>query len=113
IYRSLARHIFKEVPVYGLQSLGLDRQKRPLHTIEEMAVSYVDEITRQQPVGPYVLAGYCMGGKVALEMARVLRKRGQPVAMVGLLASFNVNVTNADDFRTSKLSFLRQLIIFT
>src|SRR3989442_4411719 len=112
IYRNLAHLIHKEVPVYGLQSLGLDRQKRPLHTIEEMALSYVDEITRHQPMGPYVLAGYCMGGRVALEMARVLRERGQSVAMVGMLDSFNINVTNARDFKTGKLRFLRQLVTF-
>jgi amino acid adenylation domain-containing protein len=112
IYLNLARLIHKEIPVYGLQSLGLDRQKRPLHTIEEMAVSYVDEMTRHQPVGPYVLAGYCMGGKVALEMARVLRKRGQSVAMVGMLDSFNINVTNAGGFKTGKLSFWGQSVTF-
>src|SRR2546427_5178144 len=112
IYRNLAHLIHKEVPVYGLQSLGLDRQKRPLHTIEEMALSYVDAITRHQHMGPYVLAGYCMRGRVALEMARVLRKRGQSVAMVGKLDSFNINVTNAGDFKTGKLSFLGQSVTF-
>src|SRR5205814_6623421 len=80
IYRDLARHLNPGVSVYGLQSVGLDGHKRPLGAVEEMAASYVEEITRQQPEGPYVLAGYCMGGKVALEMARLLEERGQSVA---------------------------------
>src|SRR5207249_1742200 len=83
IYRDLARHLNPGVSVYGLQSVGLDGHKRPLGAVEEMAASYVEEITRQQPEGPYVLAGYCMGGKVALEMARLLEERGQSVGWVG------------------------------
>jgi len=112
IYRDLARHLTARVSVYGLQSLGLDGHKRPLGTIEEMALSYVDEIMRQQPVGPYVLAGYCMGGKVALEMARLLEERGQSVAMLAMLDSFNFNVANAASFRRSKLSSCFQLVSF-
>ena len=77
-----------------------------------MAISYVDEVTRKQPEGPYVLAGYCMGGKVALEMAHVLRERGHFIAMVALLDSFNLNVENADYFRMSKLSYLGQVVMF-
>jgi len=112
IYLSLTRHLLDGVSVYGLQSPGLDGHKRPLRTIEEMAVSYVDEITRRQPVGPYVLAGYCMGGKIALEMARVLNERGQSVAMLAMLDTFNVNLANAANFRTSKLSYVCQMIMF-
>src|SRR3989454_1054207 len=112
IYLSLTRHLLDGVSVYGLQSPGLDGDKRPLRTIEEMAVSYVDEITRRQTVGPYVLAGYCMGGKIALEMARVLNERGQSVAMLAMLDTFNVNLANAANFRTSKLSYVCQMIMF-
>jgi thioesterase domain-containing protein len=38
-----------------------------------------------QPEGPYQLAGWSFGGTVALEMAQQLQKRGEGVAMLGVI----------------------------
>jgi thioesterase domain-containing protein len=38
-----------------------------------------------QPRGPFVLAGYCFGGHVALELARHLREAGHEVALLCLI----------------------------
>jgi aspartate racemase len=112
IYRDLARHMDSRVMVYGLQSQGLDGQQSPLTTIEEMALSYVEEILRQQPVGPYALAGYCMGGKIALEMAQILKEKGHSVALLAMFDSYNVNAATAASFRQTRLSRYRQLVTF-
>ncbi len=108
IYRSLAHHLAPGVPVYGLQSLGLDGVTKPLLTIEEMAAAYVEEILQKQPSGPYNLAGYCMGGKVAFEIARILEARGHRVELLALLDSYNF----VSAVRVSKLSLYRQMIGF-
>jgi len=112
IYRDLARHLTDGIPIYGLQSRGLDGHNPALVTVEEMANYYVDEITRRQPVGPYILAGYCMGGKVAMEMARLLKTKGHSVPLLAMLDSFNLNVSNATEFRSSKFSMYRERISF-
>ncbi|HJV35485.1 alpha/beta fold hydrolase, partial [Geomonas sp.] len=92
LYRELARHLRQDVPVYGLQSRGLDGSEPLLTTIEEMAACYVSEIQSVQPKGPYFLGGYCLGGIVALEMAGQLKAEGEQVALVGMIESYNVHL---------------------
>jgi len=48
-------------------------------TIEEMADHYITLIRGVQPHGPYVIAGYSMGGLVALVIADKLRKAGEVI----------------------------------
>jgi thioesterase domain-containing protein len=50
-----------------------------------MAARYVDEITAQQPDGPYLVGGLCFGGVIAFEMAHQLERRGLEVGFVGLI----------------------------
>ena len=80
-YHALARHLGKQQPLYGLQSLGLDGARPPLASVEQMAEHYLGEIRTVQPEGPYYLAGFCLGGYVAFEMARQLEAVGQQVAL--------------------------------
>jgi thioesterase domain-containing protein len=51
-----------------------------------MAIHYLREIRTLQREGPYFLAGYCFGGMIVYEMARLLKTQGQEVA---LLVMFN------------------------
>src|SRR6185312_7785117 len=75
LYRNLAKHFARDYPLYGLQSRGLDSVSRPLTTIEEMADAYLAEVRAVQKTGPYHLGGYCLGGTIAYEMARILRSQ--------------------------------------
>ena len=96
IYRDLVQRLGTDQPIYGLQALGLDGEQ-PFHTrIEDMATHYIQEVRTAQPEGPYYLAGYCMGGTVALEMAQQLHGQGQEVALLALLETYNFsNVPNS------------------
>lgn len=85
LYGPLVHRLGADQPVYGLQSLGLDRRTAPLTSIPDMAAHYVAEIRSVQPHGPYLLGGFCFGGVVALEMASQLRHDGEDVALVALL----------------------------
>jgi thioesterase domain-containing protein/non-ribosomal peptide synthetase component F len=89
IYRDLSRHLGPDQPFYGLQAAGLDGERPPLTTIEDMASLYVKEIRNFQPRGPYFLGGYCMGGTVAYEMAQQLRGQGEEVAVLALFDTLN------------------------
>ena len=101
IYRSLARCLGPDQPIYGLQPLGLDGKQSPLTRIEDMAARYIKEIQVIQPEGPYFLAGYCMGGTIALEMAQQLSGQGQRVELLALLDTYN--------WRMIKRTFLHNL----
>lgn len=87
-FRALAQYLDNDQPVYGVQSAGLDHSEPPQVRIEDMAARYITEIRRVQPVGPYYVGGYSMGGWIAYEIAQQLRQMGQPVA---LLALFDTN----------------------
>ena len=84
-FAELARRSDPVRPFYGLQPRGFFGGGEPLHHIEEMAALHVEAIRTVQPHGPYFLAGYCMGGMVALEMARRLEEDGEPVSLVAML----------------------------
>jgi thioesterase domain-containing protein/acyl carrier protein len=89
MYRDLSLHLGNDQPFFGLQAAGLDGSSAPLATIEEMAELYVKEIRRTQPRGPYFIAGYCMGGTVAFEVAQQLYQHGETVALLALLDTMN------------------------
>lgn len=89
IYRDLVRQLGPDQPFYGLQSVGLDGSRPPLTKVEEIAAVYVDEIQKVQPVGPYFLGGYCLGGTIAFEMAQQLSRRGETIALLVLLDTMN------------------------
>lgn len=84
-YLSLANNINIDMPIYGIQSVGYDQDIEPYTSIPRMAEHYVKEIKTIQGSGPYRIAGWSMGGTIAFEMAKLLRKEGEEVSFIGLL----------------------------
>jgi thioesterase domain-containing protein len=84
-FAALARRLGGGRPVYGLRARGLEDEALPYGSVEEMAHAYLEEVRHVQPAGPYLLGGLCAGGPVAIEMARLLRERGEPVGQVVLI----------------------------
>ena len=89
LYGELSKHLGDDQPFYGLQSRGLDGSCPPLTRIEDMAAHYISEIKSIQPVGPYYLSGYCMGGLVAYEIAQQLSERGERIGVLALIDTLN------------------------
>jgi len=54
-------------------------------TVQEIAACLVPKVIATDPVGPYILGGYCLGGILAYEMACQLEAAGHAVALVILL----------------------------
>jgi thioesterase domain-containing protein len=71
-YLPLARKIGGEQTIYGLHSQGLDLTEPVQRDIAEMAHTYIADLRRAAPHGPYALLGWSFGGAVAFEMARQL-----------------------------------------
>ncbi|HKH45186.1 MAG TPA: thioesterase domain-containing protein, partial [Thermoanaerobaculia bacterium] len=79
-YVHLARRLNR--PVYGLQATDA-----PLK-LEDMAALYLRHVREIQPVGPYLLGGWSLGGAVAYEMARQLEAQGETVERLVLIDSY-------------------------
>ncbi len=86
-YEALARHLGTNQPLFALQAVGMEDNRPPHRTIEEMAIHYEELVRRQYPSGPYLLAGWSSGGVVAYEMARRLTAAGARVELLALFDS--------------------------
>ncbi|MEX0290248.1 MAG: thioesterase domain-containing protein [Flavobacteriaceae bacterium] len=74
-YKSLPEFVDEGRPVYFVQPKGLNGYD-PMHkNIVEMSESYISEIRRVQPNGPYNLLFYCCSALV-MEMGKQLREKG-------------------------------------
>ena len=84
-YVHLAHHLGFDQPCYGLQARGLEEGQEPHKRIEDMAAYYINAMRTVRAEGPYLLAGWSMGGAVAFEMAQQLHAQGQKVALLAFL----------------------------
>lgn len=74
-YKALAKRMSQRYHVYGIRAVGLYGEAQPLDSVETMANTYLPEIQKIQPKGPYLLVGWSMGGLIAFEIARILSQR--------------------------------------
>jgi thioesterase domain-containing protein len=93
VYYDLACHLGADQPVYGVyiqdevdSHWNSNSGKLPIKSLSvvELATRYLKEIRKQQPVGPYLLAGLSFGGLVAFEIAQQLTTQGEQVALLTL-----------------------------
>jgi amino acid adenylation domain-containing protein len=87
-FAPLARRLGNSRPIFGLQARGIDGVSPPVTRLQEAARDYVQEVRRIQPRGPYFFVGYCVGGLIALEMARIVESLGDRVALVALINTY-------------------------
>jgi thioesterase domain-containing protein len=85
-FRRLAPLVAPDSPFYVLPTLGADGDPE-VWTIESMATRHLSELRKVQPHGPYRLAGFCVGGKIVLEMAQQLRAEGETVERLIMIDS--------------------------
>jgi thioesterase domain-containing protein len=90
----------------------LDGRTTPTTDIADMAAGYMKEIKETQPRGPYIIGGYCMGGTVAIEVARQLSSQGERVGLVALLETYNVKNGPARPTIMFRLALLIQNLYF-
>jgi acyl-CoA synthetase (AMP-forming)/AMP-acid ligase II/thioesterase domain-containing protein/acyl carrier protein len=90
-FRDLARYLGEDQPCYALQCVGLDGLEQPLTRIDDMVERYLPEIRAVQPHGPYYLAGFSFGGRVAYSLAQRLRADGEAVALLAMLDTYSVS----------------------
>lgn len=86
-YRHVIRHLGPGRRMFGFAYPHQDRVPALQLSVPQMAARYIETIKRIQPVGPYFLIGYSLGGNIAYETARQLRARGDRLALVVLIDS--------------------------
>ncbi|CAN5680226.1 hypothetical protein BH11BAC3_BH11BAC3_10300 [soil metagenome] len=87
-FEKFAYMLDDDQPVYGFQQPSdIEELEKFPGTIETIAERYVAEMLVVDPTGPYALSGHCIGGVIALEMARILQGMGKKIK---LLAMFDV-----------------------
>lgn len=94
-----------KLDVYNLQEQRLLTDQPMIDSVEAIAAELRSRIKSLQPQGPYLLAGGCEGGIVALEMALQLQRAGDEVAFLGQLD------TPVRGFFESKPAILRPIRI--
>ena len=77
VYEPLLNRLPADTPMYGFE--------RVEGSIEERAAQYVPKLIEMQGDGPYILAGWSLGGVLAYACAIGLKKQGKDVAWVGLI----------------------------
>ncbi len=88
-FANLLPHFPKDLSVYGLRMIGIYPDETPLFKVHDIAACYREEIRKIQPHGPYFLAGECVGGLIAYELAQQLQKDGEKIAYLGLYDTVN------------------------
>jgi polyketide synthase 13 len=77
VYEPLLNRLPSDTPMYGFE--------RVEGTIEERAAQYVPKLIEMQGDGPYILAGWSLGGALAYACAIGLKRMGKDVEWVGLI----------------------------
>jgi polyketide synthase 13 len=77
VYEPLLKRLPADTPMYGFE--------RVEGTIEERAAQYVPKLLEMQGNGPFVLAGWSLGGALAYACAIGLKQQGCDVPFVGLI----------------------------
>jgi non-ribosomal peptide synthetase component F/thioesterase domain-containing protein/acyl carrier protein len=89
VYYLLAKRLGRQQPVTSLQVFDPAAKHETLpRTLEDIAAEYVRLIRRVHPTGPYLLAGWCVAGALAFEIARQLAAGHERVSNVFLIDSW-------------------------
>ncbi|THC96964.1 hypothetical protein EYZ11_003572 [Aspergillus tanneri] len=81
--------ISQDLRVYGMNCPYMKRPEDLKCALQNLTPSYVAEVRRRQPCGPYNLAGWSAGGIAAYDAAQYLAQQGEKVERLILLDSPN------------------------
>ena len=104
----LAKALGSDQPLFVVAPHDLGQEPASL-PIEAIAADRLPLILNAQPKGPYRLCGYCLGGLVAFEVARLLIAAGEKVEMVGMINSPTVSARPSVQLLLSAMRYARPI----
>ena len=86
-YRSLARYLGTDQPVFGLQGQYPEDLygEHSQAAVEKIVTDYLEVLRSVRPTGPYQFVGLCRGAHIAYEIARRLEREGHEIALLGII----------------------------
>lgn len=78
---------FPDRPIHALRPRGFSPGEEPFKSLTDIVATYYHALKKQQPRGPYALAGYSYGSVLAFEISKILEANGDTVQFLG---SFNL-----------------------
>jgi amino acid adenylation domain-containing protein len=85
VLSQLIPHLGMDQPVFGFRPRWMEGAGDGYASIKEVAREFVTELRAVQPKGPYLIAGHCVSGIVALEVAQLLLREGDEVKSLVLI----------------------------
>jgi thioesterase domain-containing protein len=70
-------------PLYALRAKGLHPGEGTFDGLQDLLTTYYEAIRRVQPKGPYAMLGYCFGGLLSFELAKMFEAAGEKVLFCG------------------------------
>jgi len=101
VFVNLAKYFVKRARFFAIRARGFDADESYFGSLDEIVSTYVQAVRSRQAHGPYALAGYSLGGPIAVEMARVLESQGEEVAFLGCIDGPPCDMVDALDESTS------------
>jgi thioesterase domain-containing protein/acyl carrier protein len=87
-FASTALHLAPEQPIYGLIVPGINGEREPLESVEDIVADMLEGVRKVQPRSPYQFAGYSFGGLLAFEAAQQMVAAGEEVALLAIYDTF-------------------------
>ena len=78
---------FPNRPIHALRTRGFNPGEEPFDFLSDVVTSYYRALKKQQPHGPYAIAGYSYGSMLAFEISKLLEANNDVVQFLG---SFNL-----------------------
>ena len=115
VFEALARELGAEQPLHVMDLYAFGEQhetgaERITIGMEEIAARMIGDMRHIQAHGPYQLAGYSLGGNIALEIAQQLRRRGEEVGMLLMLDCDGPGYPRLQPFLQRTLTHLRYAV---
>ena len=90
-YRELANELSDICPVYGIQAPFLSGNDCYFSDIQQLADYYIEQIITNQPQGPYRIAGWSLGGRVAQKVIYGLSKQEHEIDYFAAFDTFMIH----------------------
>lgn len=84
-YREMGNLFSDRTSIFGIDNFNLSNPSHAIDSMENLAKRYVQDLLAHDPMGPYCLSGWSLGGSIAYEMASQLRQCGKEVLAIYMM----------------------------